>query len=167
MTTEQRVNNGVEWLDSNIPGWLDKINLETLNIASDDHCILAQAYESTYNAAVDDFDLDIQQRLNFGFTTGTYTANEMTQAWKEKVRELRASRTDSPETDSVEQILEIVGMTFRDRYMANTNLRRIGTDQAETLANQADGELGVFRMILIHNLRRAGIVDLPNSAFRL
>lgn len=42
-TVEERVANGVTWLDSHRPGWRDQIsNLERLDIASGRMCVLGQ-----------------------------------------------------------------------------------------------------------------------------
>lgn len=41
----ERVAKGVAWLDENYPGWFDVIDLDTLDIAACDRCVLGQVYE--------------------------------------------------------------------------------------------------------------------------
>lgn len=43
-TIAERVEAGAAWLDANRPGWVDRINLETLDMASPRRCILGQEY---------------------------------------------------------------------------------------------------------------------------
>lgn len=41
----KRVQRGLKWLEkTHGPGWEDKIDLETLNLASADRCVLGQVY---------------------------------------------------------------------------------------------------------------------------
>jgi len=44
MTIAQRVENGVQWLDENMPGWLTAIDLNRLRLSSPCRCILGQLY---------------------------------------------------------------------------------------------------------------------------
>lgn len=48
-TIEERVTKGVEWLDSERPGWTEHINLRLLDLAHCHRCVLGQLF--------DDFDL--------------------------------------------------------------------------------------------------------------
>lgn len=41
---EERVELGAAWLDENRPGWLDRIDLDTLSVEHCDLCILGQIY---------------------------------------------------------------------------------------------------------------------------
>lgn len=43
-TIEQRVAAGAEWLDANVPGWLDLINLAHLRLDDACRCILGQTF---------------------------------------------------------------------------------------------------------------------------
>jgi hypothetical protein len=45
MSVEARVLRGAELLDEQYPGWIDKINLGTLNLRSGDNCVLGQVYK--------------------------------------------------------------------------------------------------------------------------
>ena len=39
---EAEVREGISWLDSNFPGWRERINLETLDMGSFDYCVVGQ-----------------------------------------------------------------------------------------------------------------------------
>lgn len=41
-----RVTRGVEFLDTEVPDWRDYIDLETLDIASGDNCVLGQVFRA-------------------------------------------------------------------------------------------------------------------------
>ncbi len=43
LTTEQRVANGMRLLDEKVPRWIEKIDLESLDIISCHDCIIGQA----------------------------------------------------------------------------------------------------------------------------
>jgi hypothetical protein len=53
LTIEQRVANGVAWLDENVPGWLDRIELPTLDMKSDCRCVIGQVV-GKYNRIIED-----------------------------------------------------------------------------------------------------------------
>ena len=44
LTIQQRVENGVKFLDERLPDWKTKINIEEINIATFDKCILGQIF---------------------------------------------------------------------------------------------------------------------------
>jgi hypothetical protein len=72
-TVEERVADGVEWLDAQEPGWAERINLAELDLASPCRCVLGQIYGGFDEAPVD----DISPQL-FGFNAnlfGTEFAN--------------------------------------------------------------------------------------------
>jgi hypothetical protein len=53
MTNAERVQLGANLLDERVPGWVTRVNLYTLDIASALDCVLGQAYStdvSRYNA---------------------------------------------------------------------------------------------------------------------
>lgn len=49
-----RVAVGADWLDERHPGWVDAIDIDTLDMASDCNCILGQQF-GDYANAVDDY----------------------------------------------------------------------------------------------------------------
>lgn len=44
LTVEERVRNGARWLDENFPGWIDRIDLDTLALSSSGNCICGQVF---------------------------------------------------------------------------------------------------------------------------
>jgi hypothetical protein len=50
MTIEKRVNNGIKWLNKNIPGWESRIDLDKFVFDNVNKCILGQLgrYDSEY-----------------------------------------------------------------------------------------------------------------------
>ena len=49
-TIEERVEAGAAWLEANRPGWVDRINLKTLNLGDPCKCVLGQEF-GTYGVA--------------------------------------------------------------------------------------------------------------------
>jgi hypothetical protein len=45
MPIAERVSNGARWLDENFPGWMDRIDLDTLDLSSSESCICGQVFE--------------------------------------------------------------------------------------------------------------------------
>jgi hypothetical protein len=63
LTVEQRVAKGLEWLDVNKPGWLDRINLTTFDLTDPCLCVLGQVFGDYWGSPLvrepDDWDIDI------------------------------------------------------------------------------------------------------------
>lgn len=38
----ERINTGMEWLDANVPGWVDRIDLSKLDMETGGLCVLGQ-----------------------------------------------------------------------------------------------------------------------------
>jgi hypothetical protein len=51
MTIEERVNNGIKWLNENIPGWESRIDLDKFVFDNVDKCILGQLNEYNFKDA--------------------------------------------------------------------------------------------------------------------
>jgi hypothetical protein len=91
---QQRAATGASWLDSIRPGWFRRIDLRTLDISSDDCCIVGQLFGS-FNRCVLSVDAG-----NFGFPFPLDTApfgmepihksdknfRKLTEAWKREVQ---------------------------------------------------------------------------------
>lgn len=84
---------GAEYLDTHMPGWHRKINLDELEIESSCHCIIGQLVGSFYRAVevgleVTDSPAEVVRhgfdagRVPFGFTT--YSG--LDRAWADEVR---------------------------------------------------------------------------------
>jgi hypothetical protein len=50
LTIEQRVANGVEWLDNNRPSWIAEVNPKTLAFESPCNCVLGQLFGNYWDA---------------------------------------------------------------------------------------------------------------------
>jgi hypothetical protein len=44
LTIPERVAAGAAWLDAAMPNWIDKVDLDTLDVGSDCRCILGQTF---------------------------------------------------------------------------------------------------------------------------
>lgn len=51
LTVEERVANGVRWLDENAPEWRSKVDPAQLDMISSCQCVLGQVYEAVAEAA--------------------------------------------------------------------------------------------------------------------
>lgn len=88
----RRVIAGADVLDQVQPGWVDLIDLDVLDIAVNDRCVLGQlgahlAPECTdplevYHVAVDAYRLDVAQLLRFGFIGELDEIPALTAAWE-------------------------------------------------------------------------------------
>lgn len=72
-----KVNAGIALLDSEKPGWRDKIDLGTLDLGSCAVCILGQVF-GEYETGIDELDIN---GYDYGFNGDNY--RELTAAWKE------------------------------------------------------------------------------------
>jgi hypothetical protein len=50
LTIEERVDNGWRWLEENFPGWQDRIDRGTLDLAGSQHCICGQVFADAVEA---------------------------------------------------------------------------------------------------------------------
>lgn len=86
LTLEERVRRGIEFLDKYCQGWADKLDLDSLNMASSTTCICGQLQHK--------HEFLIHERFNSQF--GFYSKNEsnpeyhqLNKIWKEKISTLR------------------------------------------------------------------------------
>lgn len=96
-TIAERVEAGAAWLDLNRPGWVDRIDLETLDLGEPCRCILGQEYGEYQNMP----DLLWESGLvhPYGFNAavfGTWAQrtdefDALTAAWRELIERRRAS----------------------------------------------------------------------------
>jgi len=88
---------GAAWLDEHIPGWLERIDLGRLDMASLYDCVLAQAGGDDWGAVYRTYDLTIEGTEYLGFETGSAPASSsyeaLDSAWNDLVnrRRLEAS----------------------------------------------------------------------------
>jgi hypothetical protein len=102
-----RVAGGIRWLDENRPGWLDRINLATLDLEAPCRCILGQewldehpetdpilAFEEAFeawNSWNGDPDWDVELGFELHRPNGEDYA-ELTNIWRSEILRLRAER---------------------------------------------------------------------------
>lgn len=73
-----KVNAGIQLLDTEKPGWREKIDLDNLDLGSCDICVLGQVFGNYYDG-VEKLKVDAYE---YGFNTGG-SFRELTAAWKE------------------------------------------------------------------------------------
>ena len=92
---QERVNRGVVFLNERFPGWLWKIDLENLDISCFSWCLMGQLVGG-YEKASDILGTNGGVRLGFD-GSDLWINNELTAAWKERILELRAARSEHKE----------------------------------------------------------------------
>jgi hypothetical protein len=80
---KERVRNGMAFLDERMPGWRERIDIDTLNIESCTSCALAQATGEDYRIAIESHRLSMEQRCRLGFTDLDLGHADLTKAWKQ------------------------------------------------------------------------------------
>lgn len=74
LTVEQRVANGVEWLDERWPEWVRAINLDDLDLADSCNCVLGQR-RGDFDEALDSEDMSLDDAVRNGFYAGHPSQN--------------------------------------------------------------------------------------------
>lgn len=98
-TLEQELNEnidrGIEFLDKHFDGWLDKIDINTLNITSCKNCVMGQLIgdyfdtENYIHCDIGDTDFEFDgYSLGFSYEDGW----ELTKLWRQRITELREAR---------------------------------------------------------------------------
>lgn len=64
MNVQERVARGVALLDKKVPGWVDRINLATLDVGLSDRCILGQVFGG-YSLGLSKLQLTLGAHLGF------------------------------------------------------------------------------------------------------
>lgn len=92
---EQRVADGATFLDANVVGWVDKIDLKTLRINCLCNCVLGQLFEEYGSGLIA---LDVHDGRDFGFDVleKDYMNNKaeyaaLTDEWKRVILARRAA----------------------------------------------------------------------------
>lgn len=92
-TIDKRVSKGVAWLNRNRKGWLDKIDLNRLNLRDPNTCIIGEV-DGDYFETFGNTGKKNRKAEQFGFTLpGAKNKKsswiELTQVWVKKIIELR------------------------------------------------------------------------------
>lgn len=91
---ETQIARGVEYLDQKEgPDWVERINLDTLELSSSCNCVIGQLYESFHGQ----FSTE-EEASELGFCIPYNKPGiwyiDLTRAWKEKIKQLRAERVE-------------------------------------------------------------------------
>ena len=106
---DERIDKGVAWLNANVPDWLDRIDLDRLDLASGCRCVLGQLFAHVVDelgtedgfTAVWQSDSTLVPHLTsketetHGFDLATNDEGYMalTEAWHDRIEALRETRT--------------------------------------------------------------------------
>jgi hypothetical protein len=103
-TIEERVEAGAAWLDANRRGWVDRIDLETLDLGDECRCVLGQEFGS-WDDRPDSLNWDRTILLGFQRADGRFFEDdwdamaaqeareyaELTAAWRDYITARRAA----------------------------------------------------------------------------
>lgn len=100
LSIEGRVSNGVSLLNEKVPNWLNRINLNVLDIYDHKNCILGQLYGSYIEGCIqlfvdywkkspEDWKKSIEDRSSNGLTGNYLTCQSLTIEWVNRITELR------------------------------------------------------------------------------
>jgi hypothetical protein len=115
-----RVAAGAVFLDGRMPGWAERIDLDSLNLMDDCYCVLGQL-GGCYHAVVTELGLSIGEEISLGFMAGGTGAWDLLDAaWTAEVRKRHdadwADEWDSADSsayqDRVEAGLEETGPEY-------------------------------------------------------
>lgn len=91
-----RVARGVALLDRKAPGWVDRIDLDTLELSSAFDCVLGQLYRG-FGAGMYALNLDRESAMAHGFLTSNMDFYDELQAeWIRVIRVLRGEESSEP-----------------------------------------------------------------------
>lgn len=89
-TISERVQRGTEWLDRYQPGWIDRVHVERLEMASVCRCVLGQIFGDFYAAPI-----DFKQAASLGFDASPddtmHDWVELGGEWRRVITERRAA----------------------------------------------------------------------------
>jgi hypothetical protein len=105
---QERVTDGISWMDENVPGWEPHIEIETLHLSSGEHCIVGQTERGTHVAvrdmlAVSEYDRGYPPELGFEIADEDVDGWEirlyyrlLDDVWTEAILARRAERQHAP-----------------------------------------------------------------------
>lgn len=87
VSAEERVSEGITWLDANYPEWFNRIDLKNLNLDSWINCILGQLYGDYARAPRSATDFGI----SFGFwpRTDPFDQGDLETIWRREIKQRR------------------------------------------------------------------------------
>jgi len=84
---EQQIEKGIEYLNTNHTGWLEKIDLEILDMDHSMRCIIGQLKGNYFAWSSDNVLLN---KTALGFLAESEIIDTLTKEWKARILELRA-----------------------------------------------------------------------------
>lgn len=105
-TPREAAINGASWLDTVQPAWWQRIDTDTLDIASDIDCVLGQVFSRTYTVAADALALDHEARVGLGFTVPKWQSwyreiPKLNAAWREEIDRRRVAEGGDVQSEYV------------------------------------------------------------------
>ncbi len=87
--TSERVGAGAALLDGRLPGWRDLVDVDRLDLAVCDECVLGQIF-GDYSRGVDALGLTQADAIQLGFDRAPRGSwNTLTSAWRFLIRSAR------------------------------------------------------------------------------
>jgi hypothetical protein len=92
---EEKIKRGIQFLDSRFENWVDKIDLNTLNMGHYDNCIISQICKEQFNDSLVTLNITPQLSKFYGFDIefndnfGDYKT--LTKEWKDTIINLRSN----------------------------------------------------------------------------
>ena len=100
LTIAQRVQNGIKLLDTAMPGWIDKVDVSTLNMRNPEFCLLGQItgrVGSSYWRSAEVFPPGSLSVFDQGFSLNASESllywEELTAEWKKAIRERKETNS--------------------------------------------------------------------------
>lgn len=95
---EQRVAAGAAFLDAVAPGWQTRVDTSTLDFDSDERCVIAQVFDSTYTSVAIDFGLfSVGVELGFdALSEDEHDLPELADAWEDVITRWHGDRMAEP-----------------------------------------------------------------------
>lgn len=97
-TISERVQRGAEWLDTERPGWVDRINLDIFDMAEGCKCVIGQLSPHDFDTAIHKvwMGLTYSTAYDLGFFAGpscVYAVEylDVTAEWRRVITERRAA----------------------------------------------------------------------------
>ncbi len=93
---EKEISAGIRFLDENVPGWYNEINLDELNLQDANYCIIGQLQEKIQEKAL----WFVMGGFKFQSDLGFYIENQpdylslyetLTSEWKKQIKHLQHS----------------------------------------------------------------------------
>ncbi len=120
---QNRVQRGAQWMDENYPGWVDEIDLDSLNMGDEFSCVAAQASGMRYGDVCEDHfgECSIEISETRAYQIGLYDScqyRELTEAWRMLILERRS--TVETEKTSIDELMRAHAERMHEMHDNNT-----------------------------------------------